>query len=57
MEIIKTTNLKKMYTTEEVETTALDNVNFQVNKGGVRRDYGSLRVREINTAKPSGHAR
>ena len=31
--MIKTTNLKKMYTTEEVETTALNNVNFQVNEG------------------------
>ncbi len=33
MKMIKTTNLKKIYTTEEVETTALNNVNFQVNKG------------------------
>ena len=31
--MIKTANLKKIYTTEEVETTALNNVNFQVNKG------------------------
>ena len=31
--MIKTENLKKIYTTEEVETTALNNVNFQV-KGG-----------------------
>ena len=33
MEMIKTVNLKKIYTTEEVETTALNNVNFQVNNG------------------------
>ena len=31
--MIKTANLKKIYTTEEVETTALNNVNFQVNQG------------------------
>ncbi|MFQ6104844.1 MAG: ABC transporter ATP-binding protein [Candidatus Glassbacteria bacterium] len=31
--MIKTTNLKKVYITEEVETTALDNVNFQVREG------------------------
>jgi len=31
--MIKTKNLKKIYTTEEVETTALDNVNFEVKKG------------------------
>ncbi len=31
--MIKTSNLKKIYRTEEVETTALDNVNFEV-KGG-----------------------
>ncbi|MGO9482009.1 MAG: ABC transporter ATP-binding protein [Candidatus Kryptoniota bacterium] len=28
--MIKTSNLKKLYTTEEVETTALDNVNIEV---------------------------
>lgn len=31
--MIKTKNLKKVYTTEEVETTALNNVNFEVNEG------------------------
>jgi putative ABC transport system ATP-binding protein len=31
--MIKTKNLKKIYTTEEVETTALDNVNFEVKQG------------------------
>ncbi|MGD0338886.1 MAG: ABC transporter ATP-binding protein [Bacteroidota bacterium] len=31
--MIKTKNLKKIYTTEEVETTALNNVNFEVKKG------------------------
>ena len=31
--MIKTKNLKKLYTTEEVETTALNNVNFEVNEG------------------------
>jgi putative ABC transport system ATP-binding protein len=31
--MIKTKNLKKVYTTEEVETTALNNVNFEVKKG------------------------
>ncbi len=31
--MIKTKNLKKIYTTEEVETTALENVNFEVAKG------------------------
>ncbi len=28
--MIKTNNLKKLYTTEEVETTALDNVNIEI---------------------------
>jgi len=28
--MIKTTNLKKLYTTEEVETTALDSVNIEI---------------------------
>ena len=31
--MIKTVNLKKVYLTEEVETTALNNVNFEINKG------------------------
>jgi putative ABC transport system ATP-binding protein len=31
--MIKTINLKKLYMTEEVETTALNNVNFEVKEG------------------------
>lgn len=31
--MIKTENLKKLYTTEEVETTALNNVNIQIEPG------------------------
>ena len=31
--MIQTKNLKKVYTTEEVETTALNNVNFEVKEG------------------------
>lgn len=31
--MIKTNNLKKVYTTEEIETTALNNVNFAVKEG------------------------
>lgn len=31
--MIKTKNLKKLYTTEEVETTALNNVNLEINSG------------------------
>ncbi|MBN1893329.1 ABC transporter ATP-binding protein [bacterium] len=31
--MIKTKNLKKVYTTEDVETTALNNVNFEVQQG------------------------
>lgn len=31
--MLKTANLKKMYTTEEVETTALNNVNIEIEKG------------------------
>jgi putative ABC transport system ATP-binding protein len=31
--MIKTENLKKLYTTEEVETTALNNVNIEIEKG------------------------
>lgn len=31
--MIKTTNLTKIYTTEEVETTALNNVNIEINEG------------------------
>ncbi|MCB0296329.1 MAG: ATP-binding cassette domain-containing protein, partial [Calditrichaeota bacterium] len=31
--MIKTVNLKKLYTTEEVETTALNNVNIDVKPG------------------------
>ncbi|HEX9654998.1 MAG TPA: ABC transporter ATP-binding protein [bacterium] len=31
--MIKTVNLRKMYTTEEVETTALNNVNVEINPG------------------------
>ena len=30
--MIKTTDLKKIYTTEEVETTALNNVNIEINE-------------------------
>ncbi|HPG39603.1 MAG TPA: ABC transporter ATP-binding protein [bacterium] len=31
--MIKTTNLTKVYQTDEIETTALNNINFQVNEG------------------------
>jgi len=31
--MIRTNNLKKVFTTEEVETTALNNVNFEVKEG------------------------
>ncbi|MBN1625239.1 MAG: ABC transporter ATP-binding protein, partial [Deltaproteobacteria bacterium] len=31
--MIETRNLKKIYTTEEVETTALDNVNLNIREG------------------------
>ncbi|MFH0990926.1 MAG: ABC transporter ATP-binding protein [bacterium] len=31
--MIETKNLKKIYTTEEVETTALNNINLKVNEG------------------------
>jgi putative ABC transport system ATP-binding protein len=31
--MIKTANLRKLYVTEEVETTALDNVNVRINEG------------------------
>jgi len=31
--MIQTKNLKKIYTTEEVETTALSNVNLEINEG------------------------
>ena len=31
--MIQTKNLKKLYTTEEVETTALNNINLEVKKG------------------------
>ncbi len=31
--MIRTKNLKKLYLTEEVETTALNNINFEVNDG------------------------
>ena len=31
--MIRIKNLKKLYTTEEVETTALDNINLEINKG------------------------
>ena len=31
--MIETKNLKKIYTTEEVETTALNNVNLRVKEG------------------------
>jgi len=31
--MLRTSNLKKIYRTEEVETTALDNVNIEINEG------------------------
>ncbi|MCP5103485.1 MAG: ATP-binding cassette domain-containing protein, partial [bacterium] len=31
--MIETTNLRKFYTTDEVETTALNKVNLKVNEG------------------------
>ena len=33
MDILKTVDLKKLYTTEEVETTALNGVNITISKG------------------------
>jgi putative ABC transport system ATP-binding protein len=31
--MIKTKNLKKLYTTEEVETTALNDINLDIKEG------------------------
>ena len=31
--MIQTTNLKKIYTTDEIETTALNGVNIKIGKG------------------------
>ena len=31
--LIRTVGLRKLYATEEVETTALDNVNVQIDEG------------------------
>ena len=31
--VIKTVNLRKLYTTEEVETTALDGIQIEIKKG------------------------
>jgi ABC-type antimicrobial peptide transport system, ATPase component len=31
--VIKTNNLRKLYTTEEVETTALDGIQIEIKKG------------------------
>src|SRR5690606_8810294 len=33
MNVIKTVNLRKMYATEEVETTALDSIQIEIKKG------------------------
>ena len=33
MEMIKLTNVHKVYRTKEIETMALENVNLEVNKG------------------------
>ena len=33
MAMIKLNNLEKVYTTEEVETTALNNINLEIKEG------------------------
>ena len=57
MEMIKTANLKKIYTTEEVETTALNNVNFQVNNGEYVAIMGPSGCGKSTLLNLLGHAR
>ena len=51
--VFQTSNLKKVYRTEEVETTALDNVNLNVNEGEFVAIMGpaAIRVYEMFLAK------
>ena len=45
--MIRTSNLRKIYTTEEVETTALDKVNRRNKREGICRYNGTFRMRQV----------
>ena len=56
--MIKTVNLQKVYTTEEVETTALNNVNIDIDQGEFVAIMGH-RMRQIHTlerGRPAGQS-
>ena len=45
--------LRKVYTTEEVETTALDNVNLEIADGEFAAIMGPSGLRQVDAVKPS----
>ena len=54
--MIKTNQLNKVFTTEEVETTALHNIDIHIQEG-VCLHYGTFRMWEIHSAQPDRVAR
>ena len=49
--MIKTVGLKKLYTTEEVETTALINVNLEIQEGEFVAIIGAIRMRQVDATQ------
>ena len=52
--MIKTVNLQKVYRTEEVETTALRNVNLEISEGEFVAVMGPLGLRQIHASERAG---
>ena len=43
--MITVTNLSKIFRTEEIETTALNGVSFEIKDGRIRSHHGSIWMR------------
>ena len=55
--MIRLQKVSKLYRTERVETTALDNINLDDREGGVRLDHGPFGLRQEHAAPSDGSAR
>ena len=49
--MIKVSNISKIFRTEEIETTALDGVSFEIKDGEFVAHHGTFRMGKINIAE------